>query len=335
MEYGKGFMYGFDLILDKCKAIPSCLDKLNELYGDDRNAKQIYTDLTFYMLQMIWKESGSTGTLFLGIGGINDQMAFSSKVHSFDFAVYHDAIDTTEYTRLYNQNRGSIIRVWNDGGPNYNSPSKFLNWYTQITMDFNGSMAFYKGQWKKAFNTLSNDKLKAVYMMGGVEINKQIETLPYIKGTINRIGLASMNQFYSPKQTADFFDFIEQKHILQFVVSNNKVKSMSLRANRQQKLDKYFTTNNLGSSDSNLYQFYLNYFSQNHVGAIKAFDLIVAGYLVGTASNYVESIMWYDDVYGATLLTDTCDIKTIAKLDLKDLSLVQNTLQFKRVFQIK
>jgi hypothetical protein len=90
------------------------------------------------------------------------------------------------------------------------------------------------------------DKIKGVFVMGGVYSDEKPVTLPSIPGVLNRFSSATMNQLYHPQGSAQFFAFLDQhKHKIPiFVITNNVVKDMD-ESKTYEGVNKFMTANEL------------------------------------------------------------------------------------------
>ena len=183
--------------------------------------KRALTDLAFTMTKMVWEESESSGRgkLMFCIGGINSVNPFSKTSIKNEVFVYSKLIPPVskklEPTQglIYDSQGEQCLLDWTD--------------YSQVFMDFNGSMAFWSGH---IATILSSEqivkKIKGVFVMGGVYSETPPITMPSIPGVLNRFSSATMNQLYHPQHTADFFAFLKQFQIPTWTISNNVVEDL-------------------------------------------------------------------------------------------------------------
>eukprot|EP00291_Cryptomonas_curvata_P009532 CAMPEP_0172202078 /NCGR_PEP_ID=MMETSP1050-20130122/30413_1 /TAXON_ID=233186 /ORGANISM="Cryptomonas curvata, Strain CCAP979/52" /LENGTH=1356 /DNA_ID=CAMNT_0012879911 /DNA_START=122 /DNA_END=4192 /DNA_ORIENTATION=+ len=191
----------------------------SDLVDHNDRMKRALTDLAFAMAKKVWEEveSSSKGALMFCIGGINSINPFSETNIKNEVLVY---------SRLIRQPLEKLEPIQ---GHIYDSLGKqcSLHWteYSQVYMDFNGSMAFWSGH---LATDLSSEqivkKIKGAFIMGGVYSETLPVTMPSIPGVLNRFSSATMNQLYHPQHTADFFAFLKQFQIPTWTISNNAVQ---------------------------------------------------------------------------------------------------------------
>ena len=202
---GLGFKYNAKIVLGRKEKFPVpdgyhvFLEKYRLRNNDDNEVmKSALTDLAFEMAVGIWKEGASRGRLYFCVGGINSINPFSESAIKNEVMVYHSLIEprdsplTTKQGLTYDQ-EGALCHV------------EFKK-YAEIYMDFNGSLAFWDDSW---FHKLSDScvvqKIRGVFIMGGVLSDKDPVTMPSIPKVLNRFSSATMNQLYHPQNAADFF----------------------------------------------------------------------------------------------------------------------------------
>ncbi len=206
----------------KAKYQPESNDRLPESW-----MKQMFTDLAFTMASGVWNETKIPdgiikGDLHFYVGGINTISPFSANVTKNEIFVYADSL------------LQSGIRLPSSGeGVTYNQKQKIVDVHMllasskEIYMDFNGSMAFYDDEWSMTLRNLKQ-KIKAVFVMGGVLSTTATKTKPKINNVLNRFSCATMNQLYSPDKTAKFFEDMKTMQIQLFVIANNVVHDLKV-----------------------------------------------------------------------------------------------------------
>jgi len=188
--------------------------------------KDILSDVGFHMANKVWTEikDEKKGQLYYCIGGINSVNPFNSdsiKNEVFVYAAYLDSM-----TRINGVTEGDCFR--SDGSCVNRGVEAVLEQYDEVYMDFNGSMAFYDNQWRQMLSFLiANEKLKGVYVMGGVYVDEIAKTMPAVNGVLNRFCCATMNQLYHPERTASFLEDMSMQDVSLYFIANNDVIELS------------------------------------------------------------------------------------------------------------
>jgi len=200
---GLGFRYGVDRVDAETSS--------ERMKGD-------LTNLAFTMATRVWNEASPAGRLLFMIGGVNKVNPFSPQAVKNELVTFAPFVVSTtldpEPGALYDANGQSLPRML--------PPTA-----TEIYVDFNGSMAFFdEDAWLVQALVSNSDKVKGAFIMGGVDANKPPQTMPAIKGRLNRLSCATMNQLYHPPNTARFFQFLESHEIPTYIVPNNAVASL-------------------------------------------------------------------------------------------------------------
>ena len=202
---GLGFRYGVDRVDAETSS--------ERMKGD-------LTNLAFTMATRVWNEASPAGRLLFMIGGVNQVNPFSPQAVKNELVTFAPFVVSTtpnlnpEPGALYDANGQPLSRVL--------PPTA-----TEIYVDFNGSMAFFdEDTWLVQALDSNSDKVKGAFIMGGVDANKPPQTMPAIKGRLNRLSCATMNQLYHPPNTARFFQFLESHEIPTYIVPNNAVASL-------------------------------------------------------------------------------------------------------------
>ena len=110
--------------------------------------------------------------------------------------------------------------------------------YSDIVLDFNGSLAFWDEAWERRLSAAAG-RVRAVFVMGGVLTEAEPVTMPAIPGVLNRFSSATMNQLYHPQRTAEFLAFAGQRGVPVFVVTNNAVGDLATFADPERKVRTY------------------------------------------------------------------------------------------------
>ncbi len=186
--------------------------------------KRALTDLAYTMANSVWEEAGSSGRgdLMFCIGGINAVNPFSEKSIKNEVLVYSSLIP--QLSKKLEPIQGHI---YNSQGEQRLLESVDWTDYSEVYMDFNGSMAFWSEHVRSIFSSEQIVKrIKGVFIMGGVYSETLPVTMPSIEGVLNRFSSATMNQLYHPQKTANFFAFVKQFQIPTWTISNNVVQDI-------------------------------------------------------------------------------------------------------------
>ncbi len=222
---GLGYRYRAKQVFDNVlRPLPDHYVEFLRAYDsvDDENQRMkcAMTDIAFKMANNIWDEVPGRGTLLFGIGGINAINPFSESAIKNEVLVYSEIIRNTD-TQLIRPEQGTVYAS--------NGDVCTISWsdYSNIYMDFNGSLAFWNGYLAQR---LSEEdvvgKIRGVFIMGGVYADREPVTMPAIPNVLNRFSSATMNQLYHPQNASDFFAFLAQFKIKTWTISNNVVKSL-------------------------------------------------------------------------------------------------------------
>ena len=154
-----------------------------------------------------------------GIGGINAVNPFSETAIKNEVLIYSKVISKAEV--LLSAEQGTV----------YDSEGVIctVNWteYSNIYMDFNGSLAFWNGYLAQNLSKEGVvEKIRGVFIMGGVCAEMEPVTTPSTPNVLNRLSSATMNQLYHPQNTAEFFAFLAQFKINAWTITNNVVQSL-------------------------------------------------------------------------------------------------------------
>ena len=267
--------------------------------GDNYGIKRMITDLSFTLAFGVWDAVAfaGKGKLYFNVGGINSMSPFAAKFLKNEMFVYADFIP---------ENR---INISCDEDSTYNSQGITFDLETlfatkdQIYMDFNGSMAFYGPAWRGRMTHLDGEqKLKAVFVMGGVFSFEKPKTMPKLDGNLNRFSCATMNQLYSPKKTAQFFDDMRTKNIPVSVIANNVVEDVG-------GLWKQFLISNKVNS-TYLEKLASTYYTNHYSPPKKVFDFYTALALTktmqqagSTSIGEQKHDLHYDNEYGVCFIS--------------------------------
>jgi hypothetical protein len=304
-------------------------DKLTSKYNTYREThtydmKKAMTDVAFEMATAVWREN-STGNnyLYFHVGGVNSFNPFSSKIVKNEVFVYLGAINGNR-----NINSNEDVFLDTDGREiqydPYQKDDKTVEFidpmkYFSVYIDFNGSAAFFNDKWKHRLEKLIElRKLRSLYIMGGVESICTAKTMPRIKGILNRLSCATMNQLYSPDKTYNFLKFLKEKEIDIYCISNNSMPFIDGNYIAQprgqsgfitsEKVESFLNVNGLNSNA--ILKFARKYYFSPYSPPKKSFDLYSAMALVNRMKCvekpiYSLDILYVDNVYGISLLSDS------------------------------
>jgi hypothetical protein len=306
-EFGLGYTYDEETFLQISEALFKDEAK-KSLYNTIKKTFEIFdmhTALTVMAMQMaktIWSESGGEETkLFFCVGGINSINPFHANGLKNELFVYADEIlpamqKTSRVTKRLKKDeiKGLFAR------------------FSDIYMDFNGSMAFYDPFWNEILtDAAQKNKLKAVVMMGGVCSNTAPLTMPAIPGVLNRLSCATMNQLYHPRRTGNFFTMLKENHVLTIAVSNNDVGNFDTFANAEKTIKTddgwitFLSQNNLRSEF--LSKITSAYYHSQYNPPRRPFDYYTAQVMKhminGNNITYSDKCMHFNSKYGATIIS--------------------------------
>ena len=311
---GLGFKYNAKVVLGRKEKFPVpdgynvFLEKYRLGNNDDNEVmKSALTDLAFEMAVGIWKEGpASRGQLYFCVGGINSINPFSESAIKNEVMVYHSLIEprdsplTTKQGLTYDQ-EGDLCHV-------------DFKKYAEIYMDFNGSLAFWDDSW---FHKLSDScvvqKIRGVFIMGGVLSDKDPVTMPSIPKVLNRFSSATMNQLYHPQNAADFFSFLQLYKIPSYVVTNNAVGDITTFKDDEK--TKTFAGVELFLKSNGLTGNFLGRLAQAHYESVfnpprKPFDYYTAFALTSAMGDKMERLrtsdskmFYYSNVYGISVVS--------------------------------
>jgi ankyrin repeat protein len=310
---GLGYKYSAKEVLESVK-LPNPLPEyytnvLSRYKGQSYNdtMKCALTDLAFAMANKVWNEASTKrGALYFVIGGINSVNPFSPTAIKNEILIYSDLIDLSSPLKT-------------DQGLMYDASSELVqvDWesYSDIYMDFNGSLAFWNESWE---NKLSEpavvEKIRGVFIMGGVYADQEPITSPPIPNILNRFSSATMNQLYHPYCTAAFFAFLANCKIPSFVITNNVVKDMSTMDSEQKiktfsGVEQFLISNDL--KGASLQDFCEAHYTSIYNPPRKPFDFFSAKALTvwleseqkETRLKLRERSLFYSNVYGMTYVS--------------------------------
>ena len=283
--------------------------KQTELGGENERMKSALTDLAFCMAVQVWKEACSQGRLLFHIGGINSVNPFSETAIKNEVLVYAPLVQCSrpfldaQQGQTYDTERNKICLN--------------ISGYSDIYLDFNGSMAFWNEEWATLLSEKRAAKsLRGVFIMGGVYDDKEPVTSPPIPGKLNRFSSATMNQLYHPECAASFFRFVEQHGVQAFIVTNNSVRDLTTtnsvtKAKTYEGIERFLDANGLQGT-------YLRSFAKVHYESIynpprKPFDMYTARaltmWLKSKDLNTEESLcshkrfLFYSNVFGICIVS--------------------------------
>jgi len=320
---------------------------LNDIYGDIADlsvrVKQILTDMAYSMVARTWTDVNfpNKGKLYFCIGGVNSFNPFSMAnlkneiyVYSTLMAVYKSKSGgvtnvETRMLRLSPCNEGVIFErshyamaIIPEGCTQVESSIRDLVLqYEVVYIDFNGSMAFFNGEWERTLRDC-RDTIKGVCVMGGVYSFEPPGTMPSIAGVLNRFSCATMNQLYHPLNTAKFFRLLGELNILVYIIANNAVGTQETIDNTNTKTDdgwmkffninfsnNYFHSQLLGGT-SVLQKFAHVYYNCEYAPPRRAFDFYTAvalDSLIGNVKIGSDANLFFDGMYGIVLVSNRPD----------------------------
>jgi hypothetical protein len=282
-EIGLGYSYGSSLLLFEIK-------------------KKL-TNLAFFISKNVWDEvsNKNKGSLYFYIGGVNSINPFSAKSIKNEIELYKSIYENNNYFKSIN------IKI--EEGIIYDLSLAEVkldyNNYSDIYIDFNGSMAFFTEDWLLLFESLSTvNKIKGIFIMGGVYANGSPPlTMPSIPNVLNRLSCSTMNQLYHPENTAKFFNFIKGTNIPAYIVTNNIVLPF-----KDNNFIRFLENNGLN------YDFLKNiatiYYGSKYNPPKKPFDFYTAKLLCSVLRGEIVkkkklNYLFYDNKYGMTFVSES------------------------------
>ena len=279
----------------------------NGYTGRMKPTKQNLTDLGFKMAMEVWDsiQNQDKGTLYFCVGGVNDINPFHKNALKNEIYVYREM--GREMIRLTSC---SSMDMFNSDGKTV-SLNNILKEYKSIYIDFNGSMAFFETAWRGLLRDVK-DKIKGLFVMGGVFTDAIPTTLSALKGVLNRMSCSTMNQFYAPGKSHTCFQLMDLWGVPIFMIANNVVTQ--LRDNVE--LETFLRMNSVFSGS--LFSIAVAFYDSHYKPARKPFDFYVALALVdfmngggvpfGSVCNLV-----INPEYGVTLITNQTSSKDAVK----------------------
>ena len=270
------------------------------LTGYSKNVKSILTDLAFAMSKSAWgsKQDGK-GSLYFCIGGINKINPFHASQAKNEILVYIDTAITMK--NLSELQEKDVVSVSNEMPFNLH---ELLKKYTDIYIDFNGSMAFFDEEWNQLISdSARSGKVKGVFVAGGVYASEEPKTMASINGVLNRFSCCTMNQLYHPLRTSNFLTLMNELNINMYFVANNEVDGLvssqrcidCLKANQIQ--------------NASLEALCLQYYNSQYNPQKKLFDFYVAFSLCKFLSNEKDfgqftaaKSLHFNSTYGVALI---------------------------------
>lgn len=268
----------------------------------NQRMKRLLTGLAHCMAKSVWGDARSA--LYFCVGGVNEVNPYHVDGVGNEAFVYARKC-ALEQVGLFRDVDVTQDRIFESSGDMWGgSVGRFLNRYTSIWLDFNGSLAFLNDNWINNLDWLSS-RVKAAAVMGGVYSYVPPLTMPAIKGFMNRFSCSTMNQLYAPSKTAQFLGYIQRHQIPTYVVANNAVVALvghGLWRN-------FLRVNEL--ENSSLVEYTASFYEENPGFVVqKPYDFYVAKVLtrlmsVGWDFQTSERVMFYDGKYGIALLAYT------------------------------
>ena len=305
-HYGKGYSYSAKTFIEAKEAAKQWNPEHVTKYLDAERAidadalKAGMTNMAFSMATNTFNEhkTEKSGRLFFAIGGINTINPFSPTAIKNEFLVYHDAVPAPP--QLIGCQQGDMYDA--SGNPHA------LDWaaYDSIYTDFNGSAAFCDDSWKRDL-TDQKERLKGLFVMGGVLTDAPPQTMPSISNVLNRFSTATMNQLYSPEKSVEFMHLFRDAP--KFVVTNNAVQDLATLNNEKVKTFDGVNTflSRAGLDKPFLRKITEHYYNSPYNPPRKPFDFYTAWYLkqhmTGACPVVEPSCMFINSEYGSTIVS--------------------------------
>jgi ADP-sugar diphosphatase len=245
------------------------------------------------------------------IGGINTINPLNAPGLKNELFVYADHVsEMTTSNTPYDQNT-----FYNHAKDKLNTSPNFIHTYSDIYIDFNGSMAFFDQNWEEALGTAAKaEKIKAVVVAGGVYSDAPPQTMPAISKSLNRPSCATMNQLYHPHHTHRFFSMLKHMSVNVLIVPNNHVEPIStdiVLANgttipSDEGWIKFLSYNTLDSK-------FLNHISHAYYKSVytppkKPFDyytaLVISRMINGAVPILTKKTLHFENTFGAVIVSN-------------------------------
>lgn len=247
---------------------------------------------------------------------IFDNLSKIKRIFNYQFPGY-DSIDYLHYIdiKIFKRTQSLIISTKDKNG-NFLFDDYYItnlalititrfdiNAYDEIYIDGNGSFSFFN-KIKRQNLLLNNegikDKIKGVFIMGGVLAGVKPFTMSKINGVIHRLAVSTMNQLYHPQAFNNFLEFIQQTAAKDniYFLSNHSILQDSELVNSIKNSDIYKISLLIELCDI--------YYKK---GQKKPFDLFTSRALVLFMKGQLEiaqeqSYLTYNNDYGISLLSN-------------------------------
>jgi len=300
-EFGKGYTYDYreyfeasDLLLSKKEGFED-YKKLKIKYTSKQDIMQCFTDLGFAMASKVWNstDSKNKGNFYFCVGGVNDINPFHKNALKNEIFVYRSIVN--EMTSLEKCTEMTVFDI----NRNPTNLDTILSSNDSVFIDFNGSMAFFSSVWRIKLISIKQ-KIKSVFVMGGVLSDKTAVTKSSIKNVLNRMSCSTMNQLYAPLKSNIFISLMSSWKIPIYMTVNNTVDDLFNDNNL-----KIFLTSN-GIFSSCLYDMAILFYNSHYKPFRKPFDFYTALSLVSSMNGDMfgkSCNLCIDSVYGITLVT--------------------------------
>jgi hypothetical protein len=281
-DNGLGYIYNSKSLFEEVRELE--IMKINEHLTINEQIKKALTNIAFEISKKVIEDK-YLNNLYFCIGGINSINPFSSKSIKNEVSLYREFInidnDLPITEGIFFNSNNEII--------DFN-----LNEFQNIIIDFNGSMSFLNDIWISKLNNII-PKIKGVFIMGGVEDNKPVMTMPSILNVLNRFSCATMNQLYHPKYTSNFFDFLNINKITNvYTISNNSVKDLKTFEN----IEKFMIEHNLMTEFN--HKLANIYYNSKYNPPKKIFDyytaIAISKFINEESINYIEQNFSYSSL---------------------------------------
>jgi hypothetical protein len=278
--------------------------------------KYALTALAFSMAKKVWDavDSPSKGTLHFCIGGINEINPFSHRALKNEAFVYASMVD---YTLVTGKLSGLDPRdAMTSDTRNTGNCLELLDNRTSIYIDFNGSMAFLDSFWECKLCEVRSS-IKGVFVLGGVLANEAPLTLPPVKGILNRLSCATMNQLYAPSRTAAFFALMGSCGIPVYMIPNNVVGDLGSTPEKRadSPWKSFLSANGIGIQVLN--DMASLFYNSGYNAPVKPFDFYSAfaltTFMATDELQYADRKLHFDDVYGVSLISSDANWENVVK----------------------
>jgi len=260
--------------------------------------REMTTQIALRICLKVWDEMktkhGNGGRFWFCIGGVNSIGPFSAKAVKKEIVLYQRFVP--DDARIIDTDEGLIFSLAEF--PTTNIHTFNTHRYSNVFMDFNGSMSFIvQDVWIQEIKKSPN--IRAAFVMGGVQSDAVPQTMK-VPNIINRLTLSTMNQLYHPQGTSLFFELLKDKCPI-YVVTNNNVEDIGDISNIMPYLETHDVASDTIQKLANIY------YNMSPPPPKKLFDLYTAisltKFMLRPKLFSGPGTFFYDETYGCSLVS--------------------------------